>query len=165
MNTNYSANRLLRTVLSSMIAISVVTTATQAFAHQWEIKGEKVEAELKDYNTTHVFLMSKSGAEKVVPMAQLTADDLDYVTKLVAIRESKMQERFQSQSLRQKQAELMLQATDTWYVTLQDRRGQQRSVTVFADDSRQAANRASRQYPYASVAGVRRQRQRGRGLF
>ena len=59
----------------------------------------------------------------------------------------------------------MLQATDTWYVTLQDRRGQQRSVTVFADDSRQAANRASRQYPYASVAGVRRQRQRGRGLF
>ncbi|MFK7770448.1 MAG: hypothetical protein AB8B55_24775 [Mariniblastus sp.] len=146
-------------VLFLSLALGLICAA--AFGHEWTVDGKKVKAKPVDFNGTEVLLEDEKGKRKSIEINTLTAEDLQYLTNLLTIRNAGIQQKLERQQLQQQKAQLMSQFVDVWTVRLVAPNGETGWKNYFALDSRQAKQLAFNEFPNARVISVQRLRRAG----
>jgi len=153
----------LKTALKNLALISCVLCicCSSVFAHEWTIEGVKVKAKAVDFIGTKVLLEDEGGNQKSVPMNELNATDLQYLTNLLSIRNAAIQQNLEQQQLQQQQAQLTSQFVDVWNVRMVAMNGQSGWRNYFAINSLQAKQLALQDFPNARIQSVQKLPRRG----
>ena len=134
---------------------------SSAIGHEWTVDGKKVKAKPVDFNGTKVLLEDQNGKQKAVPINELVAEDLQYLTNLLSIRNAEIQQYLEKQQIQQQQAQLMSRFVDVWTVRMVARNGTVGWRNYFAANSLQAQQQARREFSNVQITTVQRLRNSG----
>ncbi len=132
-----------------------------AFGHEWTINGKKVKAKAVDFSGTHIVLEDKQGKRKTIALNELAAQDLQYVTNLLSIRNAEIQKQLERRQIQQQQMQLLSQFVDVWTVRMVAPNGTVGWRNYFAANSLHAKQLAFQEFGNVRVIGVHRLRRPG----
>ena len=150
-----------QTYLVLLLAMLLGLVCATAFGHEWTINGKKIKAKPVDFDGAKVVLQDTRGKKKTLPVTELVAKDLQYLTNLVSIENAKRQRGLQEQQILQQQFQLRAQFEDVWVVRMVAANGETGWRNYFANNSLQAKQLAWQQFPDARIVGVQRMRRAG----
>ncbi|MEM9412838.1 MAG: hypothetical protein AAGA30_17125, partial [Planctomycetota bacterium] len=147
-----------KAILFILTFIVLGLICSTGFSYEWTINGVKVTAKAIDFNGSQVILEDNNGSKKAVPVNELTAEDLQYLTNLLQIRNAEIQLQLERQQIRQQQAQLVSQFVDVWTVRMVAPNGETGWRNYFAANSLHAKQLAWNEFPNARITSVQRVR-------
>ncbi len=143
------------------MSVVLCLACSSVFGHEWMINGTNLEAKAVDFDGTKVLLEDGQGNRQAVPMNELNAKDLQYLTNLLSIRNAGIQQQLEQQQIRQQQVQLMSQFVDIWTIRMVAPNGHSGSRNYFAANSLQAKQLAWQEFPNARILSAQKLPRRG----
>ena len=146
-----------------LVTLNLVILPQRTIAHEWNIDNQRIEAEVVDFNGSHVLFRTKTNRRITVPVSELNSSDLAHLKDIIELysmaeaqRERLRTQQYREADMQVKVAEYQKTWTNKWAIQFVAPNGRPFYRIYTAPNSLLATNLARADFPYARIVFVKK---------